>query len=84
MPAILSKIGGYHDSILKCLTHDRDENDISLADKLVSAIIGPSYLATDEDIKLLIGMNYLIDTGETCLAFFSSVQEIPFEYDIQQ
>lgn len=69
MPAILSKIGGYHDSILKCLTHDRDENDISLADKLVSAIIGPSYLATDEDIKLLIGMNYLIDTGETCLAF---------------
>jgi len=69
IPAILSKIGGYHDSIVKCLEHDKDRNDVSLADKLVGAIIGPSYLATDEDIKLLISMNYLVDTGETCLAF---------------
>lgn len=69
IPAILSKIGGYHDSIVKCLEHDKDRNDVSLADKLVGAIIGPSYLATDEDIKLLISMNYLVDTGEACLAF---------------
>lgn len=67
--AILSKLGGFHDSIFKCLEHDKDRNGISFADKLVSAIIGPSFLASEEDIKLMASMNYLIDTGSEYLAF---------------
>lgn len=67
--AILSKIGGFHDSIFKCLENDKDRNGVNFAEKLASVIIGPSFLASNEDVKLLISMNYLIDTGTEYLAF---------------
>ena len=66
---VLSKIGGFHDSIFKCLEHDKDRNGVNFAEKLASVIIGPSFLATEEDIKLLISMNYLIDDGKEYFAF---------------
>lgn len=77
--AILSKIGGFHDSIFKCLEHDKDRKGVSFADKLVSAIIGPSFLASEEDIKLLTSMNYLIDTGSEYLAFSQSFKKYLME-----
>ena len=84
--AILSKISGFHDSIYKCLEHDKDKNHVSFAEKLVSVIIGPSFLATEEDIKLLTSMNYLIDTGTEYVAFSKAfkkyLMELSYNNDI--
>lgn len=66
---ILTKIRGFYNSIVSCLEHDKDRNGVSFADKLISAIIGPSFLVSESDIKLLTSMNYLIDTGVEYLAF---------------
>ena len=66
---ILSKINGFYESIYKCLEHDKDINNVSFAEKLASVIIGPSFLANDNDVKLLTSMNYLIDTGTESVAF---------------
>lgn len=83
---ILSKINGFHESVFKCLDNDKDRNGVTFAEKLVSILIGPSFLATDEDIKLLIGMDYLIDTGDEYIAFSYAfkkyLMEISYSNDI--
>lgn len=76
---VLSEIGGFHDSIFKCLEQDKDRKGVSFTDKLASLIIGPSFLATQEDIKLMISMNYLIDTGTEYLAFSQAFKKYLME-----
>ena len=73
--ALLSTIGGYHDSIYKCLGLDRDRKGVSLAEKLVATIIGPAYLVTTEDLKLLISLNYVIDNGKEYLPFSAGFKQ---------
>ena len=68
-PSIISIKNGFHDAILKCLENDKDRDGVTSAEKLASVIIGPSFLATEDDIDLFISLNYLIDTGKEYVVF---------------